>query len=606
MAASTILGPTYGRILNKKVTSFASSSISLVSSKVPAPIFGSFITNGDMRITTTYRREILGRNLAITTSFNPATLKCGCKEAAAVLRRRDAAPLNTMKGRVIVLADHCFSPNLTVTDHSSGDCLAIMRIEHGDLHELADLFFSLIDIYKIHRGTIILLTSVSHLAQSSLDAYAADMANIITRIKGRLSGTVEAFPIAPLLLGGCEDQSLTRAIFDSCLWLKAIPGYLFVGYTDAIISAMLADGTGGAQPAYRAHHRLPLDMDFSFFKNVSCSGHPGLCKKIRPMEEQRENPSVSKLLCELSTSFDMPVCLAPMFGRLPSAENQGEPRVMVVGASHAARVAEQLSKRLNVVNLCVRGWRAGKAAGDAMAQAIMKALEENNGFDLIVLQLFDNTSFYARTCEGGLIPCRRELNSNTYHVDGDLVLQPVEALERSFEDCRPIFRACGDNKMLLLSPLPRYITAGCCNDEEHAPNRVEKNFRSVLISGLERTKKNIKMLVENSGLHTGVVFNPLWLIAGPKKKSEAEILQIIEDGWGTDPVHPNTATYEKLAEGITSQGLIGPRSVFESRLEGIGLLSDLPEWQRACLSSRGKRPGGFLPPSNRGKFHKRI
>jgi hypothetical protein len=426
------------------------------------------------------------------------------------------------------------------------------------------------------------------------------MANIISKIKGRLSGTVEAFPIAPLLLGGCEDQSLTRAVFDTCLWLKAIPGYPFVGYTDAIISAMLADGTGGSQAAYRAHHRLPLDMDFSFFKNVSSSGHPGLCKKILPMEEQKENPSVSKLLCELSTSFDMPVCLAPMFGRLPSAGNQGEPRVLVVGASHAARVAEQLSKRLHVINLCVRGWRVGKAAGECMAEAIGKALEENNGFDLILLQLFDNTSFYARTCEGGLIPCRRELNSNTYHVDGDLVLQPVEALERSFEDCKPIFCACGDNKMVLLSPLPRYITAGCCNDEEHAPNRIDKKFRSVLISGLERTKKNIKMLVENSALHNCVVFNPLWLIAGPKKKSQAEILHINEDGWGTDPVHPNMATYEKLADGILSQGLIGPRSVFDSRLEGIGLMSDIPEWQRACLSSRGKRPGGYYPPPPTG------
>jgi hypothetical protein len=51
--------------------------------------------------------------------------------------------------------------------------------------------------------------------------------------------------IAPLLLGGCDDQSLTRAIFDSCLWLKAIQGYLFMGYTNAVISAVLADGAGG-------------------------------------------------------------------------------------------------------------------------------------------------------------------------------------------------------------------------------------------------------------------------------------------------------------------------------------------------------------------------
>jgi hypothetical protein len=155
----------------------------------------------------------------------------------------------------------------------------LLRIEHGDLHKLADLFFSLTDIYKIQRGSIILLSLVSHLALAGLDAYAADMANIIGRIKGRLGGTVEAFPIAPLLSGGCEDQSLTRAVFDTCLWLKAIPGYPIIGYTNTIISAMLADGTGGTQPAYRAHHRLPVDMDISIFKNISSSGHPGLCKK---------------------------------------------------------------------------------------------------------------------------------------------------------------------------------------------------------------------------------------------------------------------------------------------------------------------------------------
>ncbi len=43
-------------------------------------------------------------------------------------------------------------------------------------------------------------------------------------------------------------------------------------------------------------------------------------------------------------------------------------------------------------------------------------------YDLLILQLFDNMSFYARMFEGGLIPCRRETKSNAYHVDGDLVL----------------------------------------------------------------------------------------------------------------------------------------------------------------------------------------
>jgi hypothetical protein len=112
------------------------------------------------------------------------------------------------------------------------------------------------------------------------------------------------------------------------------------------------------------------------------------------------------------------------------------------------------------------------------------------------------------------------------------------------------------------------------------------------------------MLVENNGLLNCTVFNPLWLIAGPKKKTEAEILQLIEEGWGVDPVHPNTATYEKLAVGITSHGLIGAPGC-GTGMEGRGQISDIPEWQRASLSFRGKRPRGYYPHPNRGKFQKR-
>ncbi len=85
----------------------------------------------------------LGKNLAISLSFNPATVKCGCVDAVPLLQRRDNPQHVAQKGRVILLSDHCFSPSLRITDHSNGDCIAIARVEHGDLFELADLFFSL-------------------------------------------------------------------------------------------------------------------------------------------------------------------------------------------------------------------------------------------------------------------------------------------------------------------------------------------------------------------------------------------------------------------------------------------------------------------------------
>jgi hypothetical protein len=81
---------------------------------------------------------------------------------------------------------------------------------------------------------------------------------------------------------------------------------------------------------------------------------------------------------------------------------------------------------------------------------------------------------------------------------------------------------------IVLSPLPRNVTAGCCQDPEHAPN--QGNFRSTFISGLERTRKNIKQLLERANMPRYKVLNPLWLLADPKKLPEGDILNIMEEG----------------------------------------------------------------------------
>jgi hypothetical protein len=88
LSAAAILGPTYGRILNKKVAGISTCSLSLTNSIIPAPIFGSFVTAGDHRFISSYRRENLSKNLAICLSFNPAILKCGCKETVPLLKER--------------------------------------------------------------------------------------------------------------------------------------------------------------------------------------------------------------------------------------------------------------------------------------------------------------------------------------------------------------------------------------------------------------------------------------------------------------------------------------------------------------------------------------
>ncbi len=112
------------------------------------------------------------------------------------------------------------------------------------------------------------------------------------------------------------------------------------------------------------------------------------------------------------------------------------------------------------------------------------------------------------------------------------------------------------------------------------------------------------MLAEKAELGNCTVLNPLWLIAGPKKKSEEEILHLIEEGWGNQPVHPDKATYERLACLIVAECLVCARLTPGPKQEGIGLLADIPEWQRTYSSYRGKRPPGQVFGS-RGKYLRR-
>ncbi len=149
-----------------------------------------------------------------------------------------------------------------------------------------------------------------------------------------------------------------------------------------------------------------------------------------------------------------------------------------------------------------------------------------------MLQLFDNTAFHARTCEGGLIPCRKEPLSGTYPIDGDLVVQPVEALESVLNDSLPILEAWGTIRSSLWSPLPRYITPGSCDDPEHAASRSAAGLFLRQLPGEDEEA------AEGLSHAACQVIKPLWLLGGPTKLPSADILDLIAEGWGTDPVHP--------------------------------------------------------------------
>jgi len=72
----------------------------------------------------------------------------------------------------------------------------------------------------------------------------------------------------------------------------------------------------------------------------------------------------------------------------------------------------------------------------------------------------------ARSEEGGDLPVVQ------YAIVDDLVLVGKERLLMYFRNALPILRLLEGRNVIFLTPLPRYLYAGCCTSPKHALNRV--------------------------------------------------------------------------------------------------------------------------------------
>ena len=82
-------------------------------------------------------------------------------------------------------------------------------------------------------------------------------------------------------------------------------------------------------------------------------------------------------------------------------------------------------------------------------------LQEVKGNCVVLLQLFDNNFFLARTEDGGLIPAVREAVSGKYHVHGDLVVAPKEIQYSLFSIVKPVIELASSHQKVIIRPLPQ-------------------------------------------------------------------------------------------------------------------------------------------------------
>ncbi len=267
-------------------------------------------------------------------------------------------------------------------------------------------------------------------------------------------------------------------------------------------------------------------------------------------------------------------------------------RLIIVGASHMVRMASYLPQETIV--LATAGFKATQAA----VPQLVNRLEglSINGDDKVVLDLLSHSAFMGTDADGLPSPAFAG-EDGTYHIPGSLSVAPPQAIKKILANCTQIGKACSNaNQVILVAPIPRYITKKCCEDLSHTENYNCDDFEFEIISGIETHKR----LLESWAHELSLSYT---LIGATKLADPAEPIlrnRTTREGiplWSNwDPVHLAPEAYRELAEAVLVTSTADTSDDTASESASV-----------ATCASHGKRlPESVItvpevPASNRGR-----
>ena len=156
--------------------------------------------------------------------------------------------------------------------------------------------------------------------------------------------------------------------------------------------------------------------------------------------------------------------------------------------------------------------------------------------------------YFASSAPGELALPKRG-DDGVYHVVGELSLADWSAFRKIFYASIPLLRAGGENKNLILSPLPRFSTSKCCKDTGHITNFGKKGYGNIMGSKLADIHSWIDDFSRGKRIRNYEVICPATTITTGDDVSKKDLAAF----WGSDPVHLTKQGYEKLGEQLSEK-----------------------------------------------------
>jgi len=435
-------------------------------------------------------------------------------------------------------------------------------VEDGTLSDILSSFRKTIGKVKLPVGSVILISSLSHLARVGTAAYAADLQATLCTIEEDYGNRVRAVHGIPVLAENIEDLSTVRAMWDTLDWLDSIDKrakHMLPNSVQNLRDLCMHEGDPeGGLATSRLHLRLPAGFRSKDSATFMFGGCCQLSSMLQAPTEAERTTLMSTLIEEVNSEFAANLDPAPdMAASATGARGRDSANddltLLVAGASHASRLAGGLGElHTDIIDMSVGGWKLCEESAIDMAAEISDHLAGISGKAAVVVQLFDNSIYHGILPNGTRrSPFREE---GQYHVEGELATISKERLKELFEMARPIFRAAKDVPTIVLGPIPRYCNTGCCDDSDHITNLEDADYAANVAGGVCALGRHLRQLVWHKRWSNVVVINTAELmgIAGKYSVEEAAVrLQEVMGLWGdVDPVHPKKEAYDNLAKAV--------------------------------------------------------
>ena len=603
---STCTGNGFNPNLYSAINKLRSSTMlpRQIGSSAEMPDTGSLVSSSNTNRDVGYYRHIYDNKQNISFSFEPRCLMChSCVNGPHHILG------DTYQPACIILSDQNFPAALPASS-ADAKCPIIFRVEDGTLGDLLTCFRKTIGKVKLPVGSVILICSLSHLARVGMAAYAADLQSTLAAIEEDYGNRVRAAHGLPIVSDDIVDMSVARSLWDTLDWLECVDKrarYFLPDTTEAIRELSLTSEDGGGELATaRFHYRLPAGFrskDTAAFALGGCCRLSGIIAAPDPANL----PGLIKTITgELNQTFAVNIDKNPALNakeRLPVSTGKDTFTLLVAGASHGSRLVGALSEsHTEIIDMCQRGWKLDDDSALEMAEEVAQHLRDLPGRAALIIQLFDNSIFHGKLPDGSRKdPYKAD---GVYHVEGEVDTIGLNEMKSLFEAAAPIFRAAKNVPTLVLGPIPRYVSDGCCEDPDHCTNLEDADYAANIAGGVRALGRHLRQLVWHKRWKNVTVINTAESmgICGSYSVEESAVrLTEVMRLWGdSDPVHPSAEAYNNLGKAVldlarakclgneedSSADTGAPRGIKRPREERTGRR---PDWMAASVTAVARK-----------------